>query len=45
MKKSEINKNGTGLGLPIAKQIAERHGIQISVESNPSKGTDFLLKF
>lgn len=43
--KSELNKNGTGLGLPIAKQIAERHGIQISVTSDSSKGTEFLLQF
>ena len=43
--KSELNKNGTGLGLPIAKQIAERHGIQISVTSSPSEGTEFQLHF
>lgn len=43
--KSELNKNGTGLGLPIAKQIAERHGIQISVTSHPSTGTEFILGF
>lgn len=43
--KSELNKNGTGLGLPIAKQIAERHSIHISVTSSPSEGTEFLLQF
>lgn len=43
--KSEQNKNGTGLGLPIAKQIADRHGIRISVTSNPTDGTEFLLQF
>lgn len=29
------NPTGTGLGLPIARQIALRHGIQITVESRP----------
>ncbi len=43
--KSELNKNGTGLGLPIAKQIAERHNIKISVTSSTSEGTEFLLQF
>jgi signal transduction histidine kinase len=43
--KSELNKSGTGLGLPIAKQIAERHNIQISVISSPSEGTEFQLHF
>ena len=30
---------GTGLGLPIAQWVAERHGGQISVASDPGKGT------
>ncbi len=33
----EGNRTGTGLGLPIAQQIAERHGIEIRVESQPGR--------
>ncbi|MGE4352923.1 MAG: ATP-binding protein [Oscillospiraceae bacterium] len=43
--KSEENKKGSGLGLAIAKQIAERHGIEVSVTSKPGEGTEFCFKF
>lgn len=43
--KSEQNKTGTGLGLSIAKQIADRHNIQLSVTSNPAEGTEFQFQF
>lgn len=34
---------GSGLGLPIAKWIADNHGIKISVNSELGKGTTFTL--
>ena len=40
-KKSE--KDGTGLGLSIVTQIIERHGGQISVQSEQGKGTKFTV--
>lgn len=36
-------KGGTGLGLPMAKRIAEAHGGRLSVKSEPGKGSDFTL--
>jgi two-component system, NtrC family, sensor kinase len=34
-------KEGTGLGLPLAKGIVEAHGGQIEVASSPGRGTQF----
>ncbi len=42
---SDQNRNGTGLGLPIAKEIAERHGAVMTVESEVGKGTVFSVEF
>jgi len=35
---------GTGLGLPIAKQIVERHGGSIAIESERGRGTRFVIR-
>lgn len=37
--RNEHNKTGSGLGLAIAKQIALRHDMGLSVESEKGKGT------
>ena len=38
-------KKGTGIGLSIVKQILERHGGSIEVESYPGSGSVFICKF
>lgn len=43
--KSVENKSGTGLGLTIAKQIALRHNINLTVESEQNVGTTFKFNF
>lgn len=43
--RSEQNKNGTGLGLPIAKQIASRHQIGLTVSSVEGGKTTFKFVF
>lgn len=39
----EINKKGTGLGLAVAKQIANRHHITLTLESKEHEGATFLF--
>jgi two-component system phosphate regulon sensor histidine kinase PhoR len=36
---------GTGLGLSIVKHVAQRHGGEIDVQSEPGKGSTFKLVF
>jgi signal transduction histidine kinase len=35
--------NGTGLGLPIVKALAERHGGTFALQSEPGRGTDVII--
>jgi signal transduction histidine kinase len=37
-------KGGTGLGLAMAQRIVQEHGGQITVKSEPGRGTDFTLR-
>ncbi len=41
----EFNKNGTGLGLSMAKEIATIHNTNIQVESEINKGSSFSVIF
>lgn len=41
--KGENNPNGTGLGLAIAKQIANRHGIELTAKNAESGGAVFIF--
>ena len=42
--RNEQNKSGSGLGLAIAKQIALRHGMELSLESELGKGTTITVQ-
>jgi signal transduction histidine kinase len=40
---AQKNIPGTGLGLPIVKRIAERHGGRVEVETAPGRGSAFRV--
>ncbi len=44
-ERSEQNNSGSGLGLPIASEIAKRHDIEIVCKSVLGQGTSFLFIF
>ncbi|MDD4320324.1 MAG: sensor histidine kinase, partial [Acidaminococcaceae bacterium] len=41
--RGEKNKSGTGLGLAISKEIAERHGMLVMMESAPQIATKIII--
>lgn len=43
--RNALHRPGAGLGLFLARKIAERHGGDLSVVSQPGQGTDFRIRF
>ena len=41
--RNEHNKSGSGLGLAIAKQIAQRHDMQLELQSKLGEGTTIII--
>ena len=41
----DVTREGTGLGLTIVREIANRHGVTIDVRSCPGEGTTFTFAF
>lgn len=38
-----LRSGGTGLGLPTAKRIVQEHGGELTVHSEPGRGSDFVI--
>lgn len=41
---SQLNSDGTGLGLAVTRHIARAHGGDVTVASNPNEGSTFTLR-
>ena len=39
-----MRSGGTGLGLPTARRIVQEHGGQLSVHTDPGRGSDFVIR-
>lgn len=44
-KKMQPDDKGSGVGLAIAKSIADLHDITIVVKSQPGQGSEFIFRF
>ncbi|MEW5727419.1 MAG: ATP-binding protein, partial [Pseudomonadota bacterium] len=41
----DLSKEGTGLGLPLAKRLMEMHGGWLMLDSDPGRGTTVSVGF
>ena len=45
LRRPETGKKSSGLGLSIAKQVAELHGAELSLENHPRGGAEAVFRF